>query len=253
MSGNPVIAKLYGGGMNKTASASAVVAPPAGAVEYLNQLVSNAPVAQEDTSAIDLNTMSAAQFLAGLEDEMSQTQEPQELDKVASAVAALQESGDFTAVDTMGRIMAHAFHDELSKLASAPAEGPEEPEFIPLENLTAAQMLEMMNSGEYEIVKTASVMQDLGDAVSHAGRAVKDGAGRVVRGVKDAAVYAGDSIKNGASDLATNRSMRNTAIAAGSVGAGLGLAAGAAGGAGVAMPVGYALGKRKGKRMAAAN
>lgn len=225
---------------------------------------------------------------------------PQEADlqKVAAAEAKIFDA--LVEMDFAGRDIAHSEFEDLEKRASEGDAQPilhffgeaesaaVEPELIPLENVTAAQMLELLNSGEYEIVKTAnaSLPSDLAhkavDKITEGANAFIEDAkqlygNRIARayvaklalGTTAAAGYAAgkyvgrrkaeneasldktagiikDITEYADSNLATKETIRERLRAAGD-GA---LIGGAVTGA-VATPVAYALGKRKGKRMAA--
>jgi len=138
---------------------------------------------EEQPQAVDLENMTAADFLKGIEDgsivygEDEQQQEktsselkPEDLENMtgrellelyareeevqqekqaAATLSKLAESGELDSLDLSGRVMAHAFWDEFNKLAS---EQPAAEEELDLDNITGAQLAQLLESGEYELV-----------------------------------------------------------------------------------------------------
>ena len=67
----------------------------------------------------------------------------------------MAQSGELEYWDMAGRIMAHAYNDELSKTAA--------PDYIDLDDIDGETMMELIESGEYELIdleKTAAQMPD---------------------------------------------------------------------------------------------
>jgi hypothetical protein len=134
---NPVLASIYGTGLDKTASAEDELdLNNISAADFLALL-------EEDESEkvandeFDLSQMSAAELLELAE--MADGLEDAEAEKVA--FAEMVEDGSFEYADRMGRIMAHAFAEESEKLAGA-----EEIE-VDLNEITGEQLLELMEAG----------------------------------------------------------------------------------------------------------
>ena len=134
---NPTLARLYGTGMSKTASAGEIDLSQISAADYLELLNGQEKVANEDE--IDLSQLSA-QELIDLAAEL-ETEDP--IEKMAS-------SGELSYWDAAGRVMAHAYADEMSKVA-----GTDLPEIINVDELSAQELVELIESGEYDIEKVA--------------------------------------------------------------------------------------------------
>jgi hypothetical protein len=162
-------------------------------------------VAEAATEELDLNTISAADFIALMEAREADEAAPpageqdQELDlsnmtarelaelidaseqeKVAAADDAILRSmiadGSFQSADMAGRIMARAQMDELQKLAAAQAPVDELPDFISIDDISAQDMVALLESGEYELEKDAGAW---GDAAKATGSGIKAGAEKV--------------------------------------------------------------------------
>jgi len=138
---NQTLAQLYGlSTMSKTASDEANVdLTQISAADYLAALEQEDPGEGE----LDLSQMSAQELidLANQEDES----EGDPIEKMAS-------SGELAYWDSAGRIMAHAYNDELQKVASA------EDEVFDIDDLSAAELVELIESGEFELIeKTAAL------------------------------------------------------------------------------------------------
>lgn len=133
---NPVLAQLYGTGFEKTAS------------EYDDEL--------------DLDSISAADFLALLDDEDDFEKEAFDLSNLSAAelmelweeaealeggdaLEKMAADGSLDYFDTAGRIMAHAYADEMDKVA-----GPDEID-VDLDEISGEDLLELMEAG-YEFV-----------------------------------------------------------------------------------------------------
>jgi hypothetical protein len=130
---NPVLAQLYGTGFEKTAS------------EYDDEL--------------DLDSISAADFLALMDDEddfekeafdlsdlsaselMDLWEEADEMEEYAD-IEKMASDGSLDYFDTAGRIMAHAYADEMDKVAS---EG--DSFIVDLEELSGDDLVELLDDG----------------------------------------------------------------------------------------------------------
>ena len=195
---NSLLAQIYGTGINKTAS--------------------------EETEEIDLNQISAAQLLAGLEDGSivlpenleKEAGEDEEIDlsKLSGAelLALLNEVEGEDTLDKMasdgsaeywdmaGRIMAHAYADEMSKVA-----GEELPDVIDINEIDGETMLALLESGEYEIAdgfdKEAGARAQAAKAwLQRQGKRVSEGAKKGWESTKGGAKKAGGEIKKPWSD-----------------------------------------------------
>lgn len=102
---------------------------------------------------LDLEQISAADFLAAIEDEDGEKTAGTDEDALLQAMI---ENGTFAEMDLAGRIMARAQLDELNKHAGA--------DEIDLDELSAADLIELLESGEYELEKDAG-MKDIGRAL----------------------------------------------------------------------------------------
>lgn len=141
---NSILAQIYGTGFDKTASAA-------------------------DDGYIDLNNISGADLMAGLEDgsivlpdggfekeagdldlsELTGTELLQlmnELEDGSGALEKMASSGDLEYFDMAGRVMAHAYADEMRKVAGAD-------DYIDLDSIDGHTLLELLDSGEYEIIE----------------------------------------------------------------------------------------------------
>lgn len=87
---------------------------------------------------LDLSQMSAEDLLA-----LAQQADAQEEDPTLAKMAS---SGELEYWDRAGRILAHSYHDEMHKIA---AENSGE---IAVADLTAQQLVDLMESGEYDLV-----------------------------------------------------------------------------------------------------
>ena len=171
-----------------------------------------------EESQIDLSQISAAQLLAGLEDgtivldgdepegeqvkeageitpDMLQGMSARELlelmaaeeenqEKVAAEqqILQMQQDGSFGFFDTGGRILAHAFTDERTKIASAEGMGGELPDDIEvdLDTLSAEEFAALVDAG-YDFVddegeKTAGMASAAAERLSAMGASVGRGA-----------------------------------------------------------------------------
>ena len=161
---NPTLARIYGTGMSKTASAEDLDLNQISAADYLSMLEESG---EGESDELDLSQLSAAELLelAGEVDGDDQ------IEKMAS-------SGDLEYWDAAGRIMAHSYAQEIEKVASG-----EDDELIDIDDLNAAELVALLESGEYEFVKEAGIkdMASRGLAAmkgygSKAGQAVVDAA-----------------------------------------------------------------------------
>lgn len=134
-----------------------------------------------ENDELDLNQISAAQFLAGIESgEIVDADEDDEIDLSqmsgadlleleaqieAEKVASSDEGQHFYA---LGQQMAQGFADALSGPGGYPDE-------IDVEDISGQEMVELLNSGEYELDKTAGVMSRIRGAVGGAVDALRGG------------------------------------------------------------------------------
>ena len=142
---NPTLARLYGTGMSKTASAGEIDLSQISAADYLEIMNGQEKVANEDE--LDLSQLSAQELL-----DLAASLDEDPIEKMAS-------SGDLDYWDAAGRVMAHAYADEMNKVAGADL-----PEFIDVETLSAQDLVNLVESGEYELVKEAGVVEMLAGA-----------------------------------------------------------------------------------------
>jgi len=145
---------------------------------------------------IDLNDLSGRELL-----ELYSALEEQEAEKTAAAALdKLAKSGELAQLDMSGRVMAHAFMDEIDKVASEDDDLPDE---ISLDDISGEDLVALLESGEYELEegseKTAGrvgkaalrIEQALGRAAEKskgpagkAYRGAKKGLGKAYRGAK---------------------------------------------------------------------
>lgn len=196
---NSALAALYGNNITKTASEQDMdlTTDDISATQFLEAVAAgqidindyfqdeSEKVASEDE--IDFSQFSEEE-LAGLADGSLEL-DFGDMDKEAS-------DQDAAYLEEAGRFMARAFHDEMSKVASED----EYPDEISLDDISASQAQELIESGEYEYVddmdkeamSRASVRAGLsmvGRDAQRAGRAAKFGfkhRGKVSRGAKAA-------------------------------------------------------------------
>jgi hypothetical protein len=209
---NSHLAQIYGtGGFDKTAS-------------------------EEDTF-IDLNEISGAQLLAGLESgeltlpglddgeeiekeagiDLSQYTGQELLDILSEVedegeeiLSKMASDGSAEYWDMAGRIMAHAYTDEMNKVAS----DDEWPEYIDPEAIDGSTMVELIESGAYEIVTEEDMNKEAGvkDWLKSVGRSAKSGgsaaaevAGATGRAMGESAKAGGrrasDAAKRGANSV----------------------------------------------------
>ncbi len=142
---NPVLAQLYGTGLEK--------------------------VAYDDDYELDLDNISAADFLALMEDEedfekeafdlsdlsaaelMELWEEADELDEYGE-IEKMAADGTLDYFDTAGRIMAHAYADEMGKFAGADEID------VDLEAISGEDLMELLEAG-YEFVDTEKTAASL--------------------------------------------------------------------------------------------
>lgn len=135
---NPTLARIYGTGMSKTASAEDLDLTQISAADYLSLLEGE----ESESGDLDLSQMSARELLE-LQEEL---ESDEQVEKLAS-------SGDLEYWDAAGRIMAHSYAQELEKVAS------EGDDLIDIDDLTAAELVQLLESGEYEFVKEAGMKE----------------------------------------------------------------------------------------------
>ena len=152
---NPILAQLYG--LDKTASDAQ--AQPEGGEE----------------GEIDLSQYTAAQLIEALqavEEEDAAESEKVAMEKMAS-------SGELDYWVNAGRALAHGFADGAEKLASADDGLPDE---ISLDEINGAELAELLESGEYELVQGDDVEKTAGARFQAAKEALKRGAGKAAAG-----------------------------------------------------------------------
>ena len=148
---NPTLARLYGTGMSKTASAGEIDLSQISAADYLEFLNGQEKVANDD-GELDLSQLSAQELI----DLAAELENEDPIEKMAS-------SGELSYWDAAGRVMAHAYADEMSKVA-----GTDLPEIIDVDALSAQELVELVESGEYELVKEAESMFSRGTKAAKA-------------------------------------------------------------------------------------
>lgn len=142
---NPTLARIYGTGMSKTASAGGIDLSQISAADYLEFLNGQEKVANDD-GEIDLSQLSAQELI----DLVAELENEDPIEKMAS-------SGELSYWDAAGRVMAHAYADEMSKVAGSGE--------IDLSAISAEDLLAAIDSGEFELVeKTASSVSAFEDA-----------------------------------------------------------------------------------------
>lgn len=152
---NPVLAQIYGTGFEKAASADEELdLNNISAAQLLELLEEGEKTASEDE--LDLSQLTGAELLQILDEA-----DAYESEKTASAIfEKMANDGSFDFYDAAGRIMAHAYADEFSKLASAEDDVIE----VDLDSISGDDLLELMEMG-YEFgdaEKTASWKSILG-------------------------------------------------------------------------------------------
>lgn len=194
----------------KEASAEAAVAQTpdvdlnkVSAADFLDALMSEQPEAQVDVTKLsdsDLNKLAAS---------LRETDQKDLLEKMAS-------SGELAYWDMAGRAMAHAYADEIQKLASAPAATPaatsDDKVDFNLAEISAADLLKLIDEG-YEFApnegddpaKLASVTQAIknwGQAAGYVGgEAAKSVGKKVHKAVSDNKTLAAAGTAVGAAGL----------------------------------------------------
>tara|TARA_Y100000034_G_scaffold123408_1_gene170108 strand:+ start:514 stop:1359 length:846 start_codon:yes stop_codon:yes gene_type:complete len=142
---NPILAQIYGTGLSKTASdynsSGAIDLDQISGADLLaglqsGEIVLDGDIEKEAGEDLDLSQLTGAELLELLDevDDGSET-----LDKMAS-------DGSAEYWDMAGRIMAHAYADEMSKVASSDL-----PDEIDLNEIDGETMLSLIESGEYEL------------------------------------------------------------------------------------------------------
>lgn len=148
---NETLARLYGTGMSKTASDASAEAgqeldlTQISAADFLRLVEEQEAAEKTAGEGLDLSQMSA-QELIDLAEELGE----QESDN-SEVIEKMAQSGDLAYWDSAGRIMAHAYAQELEKVSSADL-----PDVIDTSDLTAEDLLALVESGEYELVKEAA-------------------------------------------------------------------------------------------------
>lgn len=163
---NPTLARIYGTGMSKTASD-----------------------ASAEAGELDLSQISAADFLAALEAEESEKVASDELDlsqisaedlialaeeldaDESDPIEKMAQAGELDYWDAAGRVMAHAYADEMNKVAQAGDE------VLDISSLSGQELLDLLESGEYDLVKEAGVRDYLRKLMGSAASAVSSATG----------------------------------------------------------------------------
>lgn len=135
---NPTLARIYGTGMSKTASAEDLDLTQISAADYLSMLEESG---EGESDELDLSQLSARELLE-LQEELTSDE----------AIEKMASSGDLEYWDAAGRIMAHSYAQEIEKVASG-----EDDELIDIDDLNAAELVALLESGEYEFVKEAGI------------------------------------------------------------------------------------------------
>lgn len=152
---NETLARLYGTGLDKTASAEDELdlsqisaADFLAAVENGDIVMNNGEELEKEAGdeELDLETMSPselvelAQYLDSLEEE----------DQGGEVLEKMAQSGELEYWDMAGRVLAHSLADEMSKTASY---DDDEDEIFGLDELSAEDLMEGLESGELELVE----------------------------------------------------------------------------------------------------
>jgi hypothetical protein len=154
---NPLIAALFAG-KNKTASEEEAQGEPIDlskitAAEFVAGINDGSIIMPETegdddpekTSSeeeIDLSKLTGRQLL----ELYAEAEEDKEKTAQEAELQKMAESGELQKWDMAGRVMAHAMNDELSKLAGA------EEGLVSLDDISGEQLVEMLDSGEWELV-----------------------------------------------------------------------------------------------------
>ena len=196
---NPILAQIYGtGGIDKVAAE-----------------------ADEDTT-FDLNDITGAQLIAGLEDgsivfngeeeeaektagdedeiDLSQYTGQELLDMLdevqddgSEVLDKMASDGSAEYWDMAGRIMAHAYADEMNKVASED----EWPEYIDPEQIDGELMVNLLEDGHYELVQEESMDKEAGVKtwLKSTGTKAKEMFGRGKQKTKEVASEVGEKAK----------------------------------------------------------
>jgi hypothetical protein len=183
---NPLLAEIYGTGLDKTASEDDLDLNNISAADFLEAVEAGEidfgddEIEKEagDEGDLDLSQISAAQLLDILEEDEGDDGDEGVIEKMAS-------DGSLDYWDTAGRIMAHAYADQMDKVA-----GEDEDELYALDDISAEDLLEMVESGEFEIVdgedfeKEAGARHQAGLAAAILAQRAASMPGRAGRSVK---------------------------------------------------------------------
>ncbi len=148
---NPVLAQIYGRGFDKTASDNTIDLDTISGADLLagiesGQIVLDGMDKEAGDDEIDLTQLTGTELLELMD----------EVDDGGEVLSKMASDGSAEYWDMAGRIMAHAYNDELNKTAG--------PDFIDLDDIDGETMMELIESGEYELIedveKVASQMPD---------------------------------------------------------------------------------------------
>jgi hypothetical protein len=171
---NAALAALYGtAGIDKTAADDTIDLTQMTAADFVAKLESGEIVLNDESEKtagedIDLSKLSARELL--------------ELAEAAESDASIEKmaaDGSLERYDLAGRVMAHAFTDEMNKVAG-------DDDAISIDDLSAEELVAALDSGEFELVdleKTAAkggsaVLKAIKGYASRAGSAAKAGGKR---------------------------------------------------------------------------
>lgn len=153
---NSILARLYGTGMSKTASDASAEAGAEldlnaiSAADFLKLVEEHQAATQPEKTAgeLDLSQMSAQELI-----ELAEQVDAEEAAGASDAtIEKMAQSGDLQYWDAAGRIMAHAYANELEKVSNSGL-----PEVIDVDGLTAEQALDLVENYGYELVKEAGI------------------------------------------------------------------------------------------------
>lgn len=255
---NPTLAKLYGlsGDMPKTASDTSTPSEDTvdlsqiSAADFLAALQAQE---NEEPSEPDLSQMSAEELIALVQSDEGGEGGGEGGEATDPVIEKMAQDGSLEYWDRVGRVLAHSFVDENEKIAAA------EDELISVEGLTAQQLVDAIESGEYELVDPEAVEE--AEKVAGSIGAYRAGAKHMGGGMgskvkaflhratggksRDRAKMLGEAKKgldtNSAAYKAVNRKQRKAQLK------GYGGPAAAVGAAGAAGAGGFALKKKKEK------
>jgi hypothetical protein len=146
---NPVLAQLYGTGFEKQASDDIDLNQISGA--QLLQLLQQED-AEKTAGGFDPSHLSGRELL----ELYAEAEEAEAFDNQGYVLEKMAQSGELEYYDMVGRVQAHAYADEMSKLAYGDSDNYD---FIDLNEIDGETMMALMEDG-WEIEKTAGPKWD---------------------------------------------------------------------------------------------